>query len=79
MNSVFTADKDLSQYKTITPEIALDTMNPPLKALRGRSLLAARQSSQMNWNEVDDVPSAELNRILWWDSKGYDTPYPRFR
>lgn len=31
----------------------------------------------MNWNEVNDVPSAELNRILWWDRKGYDKPYPR--
>jgi hypothetical protein len=31
----------------------------------------------MNWAEVDDVPSGELNRILWWDRKGYETAYPR--
>ena len=26
----------------------------------------------MNWDDVDDVPSAVLNRILWWDAKGWD-------
>jgi hypothetical protein len=79
MNAAFTADKDVRPYTTLTPSIALDTMNPPLKALRGRQLLAARQSARMNWHEVDDVPTAELNRILWWDRKGYDTPYPSVR
>ena len=77
MNSVFTSERNLSPYAALTPKIALDTMNPPLKALRGRQLLAARRSAAMNWNEVDDVPSAELNRILWWDRKGYDVPVPK--
>ena len=26
----------------------------------------------MNWDDADDVPSQTLNRILWWDAKGYD-------
>ena len=30
----------------------------------------------MNWHHPDDVPSDVLNRILWWDSKGYNTAYP---
>lgn len=30
----------------------------------------------MNWNEVDDVPTDVLNRILWEDRKGWGTPYP---
>jgi hypothetical protein len=33
----------------------------------------------MNWSEPDDIPQAILNRILWWDSKGYSTPYPNLR
>ncbi len=45
----------------------------------GRRLWAARQSAAMNCSEPDDIPQATLNRILWWDSKGYDTPYPRLR
>jgi hypothetical protein len=76
MNTVFTTEKDLSPYKALEPKVALDTMNPPLKALNGRQLAAARLSARINWNEVDDVPTAELNRILWWDRKGWKTPYP---
>jgi hypothetical protein len=48
-----------------------------LKALRGRQLWAAEQSRRMNWDEVDDVPTPMLNRILWWDAKGWDKAYPR--
>ncbi len=78
MSSIFTLTKNLTPYKHIVPDIPLDTMNPPLKALSGRRLWAARQCAAMNWNDVDDVPSDVLNRILWWDAKGYDAEYPRF-
>ena len=76
MNSIFTNDRDLSPYSPLTPKVALDEMNPPLKALNGRALWAAQQSAAMNWSRVDDIDQAVLNRILWWDSKGYDQPYP---
>jgi hypothetical protein len=42
----------------------------------GKVAWAARQSLAMNWADVDDAPQDTLNRILWWDSKGYDAPYP---
>ncbi len=76
MTSVFTTERDTAPYQVITPEIALDEMNPPLRALKGRQLWAAQQSLAMNWHDPDDVPSAVLNRILWWAARGYDTPYP---
>ncbi len=76
MHSMFTGDADLSGYETLTPKVALDEMNKPLKALSGRPLWAARQSAAMNWHHVDDVPSDTLNQILWWDAKGYNTAYP---
>jgi YVTN family beta-propeller protein len=79
MNSIFVADRDLSPYRAITPRIALDTMNPPLRSLRGRRLWAARRSAKMDWNQVDDVPTQVLNRILWWDRKGYGTGMPEPR
>ena len=78
MHSIFTNDRDLSAYQALTPKIVLDEMNPPLKALNGRKLWAARQSLAMNWAKPDDINQAVLNRILWWDSKGYDKPYPTF-
>jgi YVTN family beta-propeller protein len=76
MTSVFTAQADTSAYQCLTPKVALDEMNPPLRSLDGRKLWAARQSLAMNWNDPDDVPHEVLNRILWWDAKGYNAPYP---
>ena len=66
-----------SAYQCLQPKVALDEMNPPLKALDGRKLWAAQQSLAMNWNDPDDVPEDVLNRILWWDARGFDKPYPK--
>jgi len=77
MTSIFTPVPDLKPYRNLTPKVALDEMNPPLKALRGKQLDAARKSAAINWSDIDDVPSKVLSRILWWDAKGYDKPYPK--
>jgi hypothetical protein len=76
MTSLFTAEKDLSPYQRLPPKVALDEMNPPLKALAGRQLWAAKQSLAMNWKDIDDAPADTLNRILWWDAKGWNAAYP---
>jgi len=76
MTSVFTAQTDAAPYEHLVPKVPLDEMNPPLRALNGRRLWAARQSAAMDWSEPDEAPADTLNRILWWDAKGYDTPYP---
>jgi hypothetical protein len=26
---------------------------------------------------IDDAPAETLNKILWWDAKGWNTPYPK--
>jgi YVTN family beta-propeller protein len=77
MTSIFTATSDAKTYAAIEPGIAFDEMNPPLRALQGRERWAAQQSLAMNWHDPDDVPSDVLNRILWWNSKGYDKEYPQ--
>jgi YVTN family beta-propeller protein len=79
MTSIFTPTANADTWKALTPEVKLDEMNPGLKALNGRQLWAAKQSAAMNWREPDDVPSEVLNRILWWDSKGYDKEYPKVK
>jgi YVTN family beta-propeller protein len=79
MTSVFTKDADRSAYQAIVPKQNLEEVNPPLKALAGRQLWAAQQSLRMNFDDIDDVPKDVLNRILWWDAKGYDKPYPGVR
>jgi YVTN family beta-propeller protein len=77
MTSIFDAKEDLAPFEHLEPTIALDTMNPPLKALAGKQLWGARQSMAMNFKDIDDAPPEVLNRILWWDAKGWETPYPK--
>jgi YVTN family beta-propeller protein len=79
MTSVFTPEADAAPFEHLTPKVAIDELNPPLKALAGRRLWAARESQKMNFKDLDDAPEDTLNRILWWDAKGYDTPYPALR
>lgn len=79
MSSVFTTERDESPYTALPARIPLDQMNPPAQSLKGRERWAAELSARINWREIDDVPTADLNRILWWEAKGYDTPYPALR
>jgi YVTN family beta-propeller protein len=76
MHSIFTAGADTSAYSALMPKVALDEMNPAVRSLNGRRLWAAQQSLAMNWSHPDDIKEDVLNRILWWDSKGYDKTYP---
>ena len=78
MTSIFTEKADLTPYEKLVPKVALDEMNPPVTALVGRQLWGARQSMAMNFKALDDAPAETLNRILWWDAKGWNTPYPKF-
>ena len=76
MTSIFQAKPDLTPYKALQPAIPLTQMNPPLRSLSGRAREAALASMRFNPNHIDDIPSATMNRILWWEAKGYSTPYP---
>jgi hypothetical protein len=76
MTSVFTATANPAPYKRLEPKVALDEMNPPLRALAGWQLWGARQSLAMNFKDIDDIPYDTLNKILWWDAKGWDKPFP---
>jgi hypothetical protein len=79
MTSMFTAQADVSPYQHIVPTQDLEQPNPPLKALAGRQLWAARESAKMNFRDLDDAPQETLNRVLWYDAKGWNTPFPARR
>jgi len=79
MQSAFTTKADLRPYQSLVPKVSLTEMNPPLKALQGKRKWAAAQSLRINPNQVDEFPASVMNRILWWDAKGYSTPYPDAR
>jgi hypothetical protein len=51
-------------------------MNPSLNALKGRARQAAIESARMNWDVPDAAPVEKLNRIVWGQIKGWNTPYP---
>ena len=38
--------------------------------------IGASQSMKMDFSEYDRAPEDELNRVLWAEAKGADTPYP---
>jgi YVTN family beta-propeller protein len=79
MTSVFQTTAAAAVYRVLTPKVPLDQMNPGLSGLSGRRLWAARQSLAMNFKNIDEAPKDMLNRVLWWDAKGYDQPFPAKR
>jgi len=79
MRAVFTETPNPEPYKALPNNIRLEEINPPLKALRGPALEAARDSLAMNFTEPDDVPEDRLNRIQWHTARGWDAPFPGVR
>ena len=79
MTSVFQTTASSTVYRALTPKVPLAQMNPGLSGLSGRRLWAARQSLAMNFKNIDDAPKDVLNRVLWWDARGYDQPFPARR
>ena len=54
-------------------------MNPPPDSVRGDAREAALASARMRFDVPDAAPSDLLNRILWHDARGWDTPFPGVR
>jgi hypothetical protein len=69
MFNAFQATPDLSVYRRITPNVALDDRNPS-------TALGAQASRAMDWSDADLTPEEPLNEILWHAIKGPDVPMP---
>jgi hypothetical protein len=67
---------DVRPYAALVPKQSIYEANPPVTALRGPAREAAERSMKMNFKDYDAAPTDELNRILWHDARGWDTPYP---
>ena len=79
MRNSFTNTADLTAYKAEQPKQSLFERNPPLTALRGPAREAARASMRMRFEVPDAAPSDRLNRILWHQVRGWNSPYPGTR
>jgi YVTN family beta-propeller protein len=76
MRASFTDTPDLTPHTALTPRQDLLELNPSASALTGQRRAGALASARMNFSVPDDVPTAQLNRIVWHDVKGWSTPYP---
>jgi YVTN family beta-propeller protein len=70
---------DFTTYAAVEPEQSIYEENPKASRLRGPAREAAFASARMNFAIPDAAPSEKLNRILWHDAKGWNTPYPAVR
>jgi Phosphoesterase family len=77
MRESFQSTPDLTPYQAIEPAQSVYELNPTLNGLKGQDRLDAIASSKMNWQEPDDVPTEQLNRILWRNAMG--TQYPEWK
>jgi len=74
MRASFQPAPDLTPYEAVLPAQTIYELNPSPNVLVGQKRLDAIASSKMDWQEPDDVPTEQLNRILWRNAM--DTDYP---
>ncbi len=72
----FTDKPNPRPFTSKANRIPLDDMNPPLNALRGKELYWAKKSLSLDFSDVDKADWYWLNRILWHNLHGVNTPYP---
>jgi len=77
MRQSFQTNPDLTPYQAVEPVQSIYERNPEAKTLNGQSKRDAIASCKMDWREPDDVPTEQLNAILWRNAKG--TEYPGWK
>jgi YVTN family beta-propeller protein len=77
MRQSFQPTPDLTPYQAVEPAQSIYELNPEVGALNGQSKADAIASSKMNWVEPDDVPTEQLNQILWRNAM--DSQYPSWK
>jgi DNA-binding beta-propeller fold protein YncE len=76
MRPAFQDKADLTPYTSVVPNQSLFDRNPPLKATTGPERKAAQASLKWRWDIPDAAPAEQLNRVIWHQVRGWNTPYP---
>jgi YVTN family beta-propeller protein len=76
MRASFNDTPDFTPYDSVMPKQSLEEMNPAANVLKGEARKGALASAKMRFDVPDAAPSDKLNRILWHDVRGWNTPYP---
>jgi YVTN family beta-propeller protein len=69
MFNCFGQTAEVSLYEPLTPKVDLFARNT-------KKSPGAMESARMDFHDYDLAPEDKLNRILWADAKGINTPYP---
>ena len=71
---------DFTPYTALTPKQSIYETNVRVGDIRGPHAVerrrAALASLRMRFDTPDAAPTEALNRILWHDARGWNTPYP---
>jgi YVTN family beta-propeller protein len=74
---------DLTAYDALEPRVSLFETNERVGDIRGANAAerrrAALASSRMRFDVPDAAPTDRLNRILWHEARGWNTPFPGVR
>ncbi len=76
MRASFWNEPDFTGFTAENPRQSLFDTNPAVQALTGPARRAARESMRMRFEVPDAAPTEKLNRILWHQIRGWNTPYP---
>ena len=74
MRQSFQPSPDSTPYEAVEPQQSIYETTPDLNALDGQNKLDAIASARMDWREPDDVPSEQLNQILWRNAMNTEFP-----
>jgi YVTN family beta-propeller protein len=77
MRHSFQPTPNLTPYQAIEPTQSIYERNPEANALGGQEKVDAIASGKMDWQEPDDVPTEQLNQILWRNAMS--TQYPSWK
>jgi hypothetical protein len=69
MFNCFTNKASLTPHEILQPKVDLLARNTPASP-------GAKKSAMMDFDEYDEAPEDEVNRILWVEAKGPNVPYP---
>jgi YVTN family beta-propeller protein len=77
MRHSFQQTPNLEPYTAVEPQQSIYERNPEANALQGQARTDALASGRMNWKEPDDVPTEQLNQILWRNAM--NATYPEWK
>src|SRR5881396_3249552 len=74
---------NLAPYTALVPNQSLYEINQRVGSITGPRAAERRRaaiaSARMNFRDPDAAPTEQLNRILWHDARGWETPYPEIK